>query len=310
MDVHKMVNSSMIGLSLAQNATEKFIDFVPTLSVTLITLVVGLLVISCVTRVVQQQAEKIHIHTGLADSLGDDDSSGSDEKSTPLKAPDRADPTLVRFFMNLTRYSLRLLLFVTCAGMLGVHISSFVSILAMCSLSIGLALQGSLKDVASGIMLIIQQTYVVGDFVSINKLEGKVEEVGLFNTVMITPDNRSVTVPNGDVATVTNFTTKGTKRIDVFFTLEREGDYMKAKAALLRVANGADFVLQQPAAPTPPMVLIHELSVYGVRLKIRAWSATANYRKLPYILREKGLLALQAEGIALAQTKYSSSVAE
>merc|ERR1711865_755197 len=114
-------------------------------------------------------------------------------------------------------------------------------------------------DVASGIMLIVQQTYVVGDFVSVNKLEGKVEEVGLFNTVIITPDNRSVTVPNGDIATVTNFTTKGPNRVDVFFTLERESDYMKAKAALLRVANEVDFVLQQPAAPTPAMVLIHEL---------------------------------------------------
>lgn len=132
-------------------------------------------------------------------------------------------------------------------------------------------------------------------------MEGKVEEVGLFLTTVVRPDNRTQFVPNGEIGTITNFTMKKTHRVDAFFTLEHDGDFLKAKSTLLRVAKDEAFVLSDPV---PPNVLIHELSTYGVQLKLRVWVAAENQRKVPYILKEKGLLALQASGIALARTKY------
>ena len=107
-------------------------------------------------------------------------------------------------------------------------------------------------------------------------------------------------MPNGKIEYVTNYTYRKKNRVDAFFTLADQQDFPKAKATLLQAVDAIEYVIKEPS---PPMVLVHELSVFGVMIKLRVWTPTEHHRKMKYILREQGLLALNREGISLARIK-------
>merc|ERR1712203_512050 len=150
----------------------------------------------------------------------------------------------VSFFMNASKC----LLLVTAASMVNISTTSFISILSAASLAIGLALQGLLKDLAAGILLLIFQPYKLEDLVEVAGETGKVNEIGMFETTLRTLDNKTVIVPNSEVKIVTNLSDQSIIRVDVPLKIGHDNDLQHAKALMLSVPQECPCVLREPAA--------------------------------------------------------------
>lgn len=158
------------------------------------------------------------------------------------------DPTLRRFFTSLTDITLKVLLFITVISMLGVEMTSFVAILAAAGFAVGLSLQGSLSNFAGGVLILLTKPFVVGNFIEAHGQLGTVHEIGILHTVLKTPANTTVIMPNGPLANtiVTNFSLENKRRIDHVFSIGYEDDLRKAKKILEKVFTKHELVLQDP----------------------------------------------------------------
>jgi small conductance mechanosensitive channel len=185
------------------------------------------------------------------------------------------DPMLSGFLRNVAYAALVVVVLVSALGTLGVQTTSMLALLGAAGLAIGLALQGSLSNIAAGIMLITLRPFRVGDFVSIAGQDGSVDEVKVFQTVLRTPDNRTVTLPNSQItsAPIVNFTANAQRRADLVVGIGYEDDIGKARTVLLAIANDNARVLTDPA----PDVLASNLGESSVDLTLRAWIATADF---------------------------------
>ena len=131
----------------------------------------------------------------------------------------KVDETLAKFVANLTKIALMVFVIIAALGALGVETTSFIAIIGAAGLAIGFALQGSLANFAAGVMLIIFRPFKGGDFVEAGGTSGTVEEISIFNTILKTPDNKKVILPNSKITgdTITNFSAKDTRRVDLVF---------------------------------------------------------------------------------------------
>ncbi len=209
----------------------------------------------------------------------------------------KVDETLVRFVTGLTKGMLMTFVFIASVSALGVETTSFIAVLGAAGLAIGLALQSSLSNFASGVMLIIFRPFKRGDYVEAGGVSGVVEEVAIFNTVMKTPDNRKVIVPNGDIVggAITNYSAHDTRRIDLVFGIGYDDDIRKAKATLERLVGEDERILKDPA----PTVAVSELADSSVNFVCRPWVKTADYWDVRGDLMEKVKLTFDAEGISI-----------
>lgn len=207
------------------------------------------------------------------------------------------DVTLAKFLTSLMRALLMTVLVIVILGQLGVETTSFVAILGAAGLAVGFALQGSLANFASGVMLIIFHPFRAGDFVEAGGTAGVVEEVTIFNTVMRTGDNKKVIIPNGAItsSTITNYSAKETRRIDMVFGIGYDDDLKKAKQILERILGEDDRILKDPA----PVVAVSELADSSVNFIVRPWVKTADYWAVYWDLTEKIKLTFDQEGISI-----------
>ena len=208
-----------------------------------------------------------------------------------------ADETLAKFLISLTRIALLTFLFIMVLGALGVQTASFIAVLGAAGLAIGFALQGSLSNFASGVMLIIFRPFKTGDFVEAGGTSGVVEHIAIFNTIMKTPDNKKVIIPNSKITgdTITNYSAKDTRRVDMVFGIGYGDDIKKAKDTLMQIITSDSRVLKDPA----PVVAVSELADSSVNFVVRPWVNTADYWNVYFDITEKVKMTFDQQGISI-----------
>lgn len=185
------------------------------------------------------------------------------------------EATLRGFLRNIAYAAMLVIVIVAALQSLGVPTTSVMAVLGAAGLAIGLALKDSLSNIASGVMLIVQRPFHVGDFVQAAGLEGTVDQIRVFQTRLRTVDNRVVVVPNSLITTapIINFTANPQRRIDLAVGVGYEDDLKAARAVLLEVAAANPLVLAAP----PPEALVTTLGESSVNLELRAWVNTPDY---------------------------------
>jgi len=252
--------------------TTKFIELVmayaPKVVLAVITLVVGLWLIGIITRVVKKSMEKT-----------------------------KADKTLIPFITNLLSWGLKVLLFISVASMVGIATTSFIAVLGAAGLAVGLALQGSLGNFAGGVLILIFKPYNVGDLVEAQGHLGVVKEVQIFNTILLTPSNKRVIIPNGAVSNgaIVNYSAEGILRVDLVIGIAYESDIPKAKEVLHGVMADHELVLKDPAST----VAVSELADSSVNLVVRPWCNVADYWQVYFDITEAAKASLESSGVTI-----------
>lgn len=207
------------------------------------------------------------------------------------------DPMLINF-LGAILYSLLLVAVVIAAvGQLGIQTTPLVAVLGAAGLAVGLALQNSLGNFAAGVMLIFFRPFTKGDYVEAGGTSGTVDEVGIFNTVLNTPDNRRVIVPNGQITSdaITNYSAHDTRRIDMIIGVDYGDDLKTARSTLEKVVKAHDKVLDDPE----PIVWVMELADSSVNFAVRPWVTTADYWQVRNELLEQLKAELEAAGCSI-----------
>lgn len=207
------------------------------------------------------------------------------------------DPTLTRFVHSLASVGLKLVLLIAVIGMVGVQTTSFIAVLGAAGLAVGLALQGNLSNFASGVMILVFKPFKVGDVIEGAGFVGTVREIQIFTTIMLTPDNRRIIIPNSALATdpVTNITAEPTRRVDFKFAIGYGADIDKAKAAIKALVLADKRILRNPAET----IVISELGEWSVSITVRVWCDAANYWDIFFDMQENVKKRFDQEGISI-----------
>ncbi|MFK8103044.1 MAG: mechanosensitive ion channel family protein [Saprospiraceae bacterium] len=193
------------------------------------------------------------------------------------KTMDRSgfDKDVIPFLSSLISVLLKIMLVLSVAGMVGIETTSFIALIGMAGLAIGMALQGTLGHFASGVMIMIFKPYRVGDLVDLQGQLGHVIEIQVFNTIITTLDNKKVIIPNG-IATsgiMTNLSTNEYLRVDLNVAMPYEEDFDKVKAIIEEAIQKTPSVMSNPA----PVVEIEKFDAHNVLLAVRPYATTENY---------------------------------
>jgi len=207
------------------------------------------------------------------------------------------DETLTKFVVSLTRIGLLTFVVIMAIKKLEVEVTPFVAIIGAAGLAVGFALQGTLANFASGVMLIIFKPFKVGEYVEGGGSAGTVDAVQIFNTILKTPDNKRVIIPNSKMTgdNITNYSAMEQRRIDMVFGIGYDDDIKKAKATLERIIGEDDRVLKDPA----PTVAVSELADSSINFVVRPWVKTSDYWAVYFDVTEKVKLTFDAEGISI-----------
>jgi small conductance mechanosensitive channel len=209
----------------------------------------------------------------------------------------KMDGILVNFIGSIIRSILLLFVVIAALDQLGVDTTSLIALIGAAGLAIGLALQGSLQNLASGVMLIVFRPFTDGDFVEAGGTMGVVEEIGIFTTKMRTGDNKEVIVPNGQMfgGIITNYSKRDTRRVDMVFGISYGDDIRKAKEIITGIITADERILQDPA----PLIAVGELADSSVNFNVRPWVKSSDYWSVFYDLNEKIKLAFDDNGISI-----------
>lgn len=216
---------------------------------------------------------------------------------TKLLEKNKVDVTLVNFLESIIYYTLLVVVIIAVAGQLGINTTSFLTIVGAAGLAIALALKDSLANFASGVMLIMFRPFRVGDFVNTGGVSGTVISIDLFNTILNTPDNQKVIVPNSAITSnvITNVTANDTRRVDLVIGIGYDDDIKKAKEVLQKVLHEEERVLDTPEAN----IAVSELADSSVNFVVRPWVKTSEYWNVYFALTEKIKIAFDKEGISI-----------
>ena len=242
--------------------------YVPKVLLAIITLVIGLWVIRWISGIFKRRMENREVDQSMRD-----------------------------FLVSLVGILLKVMLVISIASMVGVETASFVGVLAAASLAIGLALQGSLANFAGGVLILTFKPYQVGDVVETQGVIGKVQSIQIFNTIMLTPENRTAIIPNGPISNdkVINYTKAGMLRTEIAVGISYDADIQKAKDIIINLLKADDRVHNDPA----PAVVVTSLGDNSVNLSVRAYSIPDNSWPLFFDKIEKIKVALDDAGIGI-----------
>jgi len=231
------------------------IEFAPTVLLAILTLVIGLSIISWITSLAKKVMKKRNV-----------------------------DETIRPFLGSLISTGLKILLLLSVAGMFGIQTPSFVAILGAMAFAIGMALQGSLGNFASGIMILLFKPYKVGDLVEVQGNTGVVDSIQIFNTVLITPDNKKIILPNSIVTSgaITNISGQGEIRVDMTFGIGYSDDIDKAKTIIQKVADSCPQVISEKAVD----IFVSELADSSVNFAVRPWCNSEHYWDVYFYIHE------------------------
>ncbi len=211
------------------------------------------------------------------------------------------DPTLTGVIASTVRYFILITVLMMVLSRFGVQTASILAALGAIGLAVGLALQGTLANIAAGVMLLLLRPFKVGDYVDANGHAGTVEEVGLFTTEMTTYDGLYQSVPNSAIwgGPVINFTRNATRRHDILVQISYRDEIDRAERVLVEALHGDPRVLDEPAALTPPEVLVRDLTDSAVTLGLRFWTSSDDYWPANFAVRKAAKQALDANGITI-----------
>ncbi len=217
----------------------------------------------------------------------------------------RIDNSLVGFIMAIVRIILYLGLLFICLGRLDIPLNGVVSAVSALTLAIGLAVQDIIGGVANGIMMVTSNLFRVNDFVEIGGYSGSVKEIKLLHTVLVTGDNKTITIPNKVVfsSSITNYSVYKVRRLDTLFGVDYDVDIEKAKKVLSDLALSCPLVLKDPA----PMVVVKELKDSEIDILVRTWVNSSDYWDLVWYLNEKGMEVLNRNGIEVPYPQLTIS---
>ena len=216
---------------------------------------------------------------------------------TRINKTPQIDETLGNFVASLVRWVLLAIVLVAVLGIFGIEATSLVAMLGAATLAIGLALQGTLSDIAAGFMLILFRPYKLGQFVDIGGTSGTVKDLNLFVTELVTPDNVQIIVPNGQAwgAIITNYSAHDTRRVDMVFGIDYGDSADAAKEIILDLANADSRVMTDPA----PWVRVTNLGDSSVDLTARLWCKAADYWELKFAMTQAVKEAFDDKGISI-----------
>jgi small conductance mechanosensitive channel len=207
------------------------------------------------------------------------------------------EPSLVGFAGSISYWAIILFTILSALARMGVQTTSIIAVLGAGSLAIGLALQGSLSNFAAGVLILLFRPYKIGDVVELAGALGTVEEIQIFNTILVTFDNKTIIVPNAQATggNIINYTTRGTRRVDMVFGIGYTDDLVKAKQILHEIIAADDRVLSDPA----PVIAVLELADSSVNLAVRPFVNVADYWGVLVDTTEKVKLRFDQEGISI-----------
>ncbi|MBQ7820911.1 MAG: mechanosensitive ion channel [Clostridia bacterium] len=209
----------------------------------------------------------------------------------------KMDASIEHFLLSAFKIMLYAVVIISAAGTLGIPATSFITILASAGVAIGLALQGSLSNIAGSIMILFFRPYKIGDFVECAGVSGVVEDINLFYTVIATGDNKTITCPNGTVSNgvITNYSTKDQRRVDITFSASYGSDIEKVKAVILDCVKAQSLALNEPA----PFVGVVAQSASSIDFVCRVWVNSADYWTVYFALMEGVKQAFDQNGIEI-----------
>ena len=234
-----------------QHLIKLCIDYAPHLLLAIVTLLGGLWIISKVTKTFKKVAT----------------------------AKDW-DPSLIPFVGGIISATLKVVLFISVASLLGIQTTSFVAVLGAASLAIGLALQGSLSNFAGGVLILVLKPYKVGDVIEAVGYSGEVKEIQIFNTILVTGDQKTVILPNGSVSngSIVNFSERGIRRVDMVIRLSYRDDVEEAKKIIRAILLSYPEVHKEPE----PLVEITDLTEHHIVLCVRPFVDALHYGNVQF----------------------------
>jgi small conductance mechanosensitive channel len=209
----------------------------------------------------------------------------------------RVDPTIGEFVGNLSYYALLTFVILAALSQLGIQTTSFIAVIGAAGLAVGLALQGSLSNFAAGFLLIIFRPIKVGDFIEAAGTAGTVEAIQIFTTQLLTPDNKTIFVPNAALTAgnIVNYSQKGTRRVDMTFGIGYGDDIDKARRIIAEVIEADPRVLEDPA----PTIAVSALGDSSVNFTVRPWGKASDYWGIYCDTLEAVKKRFDAEGVSI-----------
>ena len=207
----------------------------------------------------------------------------------------QVDPSLSSFIMSLTKIILNLFLIIVLIGILGIDTTSFIAVFASAGLAFGMALSGTLQNFAGGVMILIFKPYKVGDTIEAQGYSGVVKEIQLISTIINTPDNKTILIPNGNLSTgiINNYSREGRRRVEWTFGIAYGDNYDLARETILTLIQADPRIQPDPA----PFIALKELADSSVNLVVRAWVSTDDYWNVYFDLNEKVYKVFSQKGI-------------
>jgi small conductance mechanosensitive channel len=250
----------------SQQAMDLVWEYGPRILMAIIILVLGLIIIGAVSRTFRRLMEKRE-----------------------------TDPSLIPFLQTLFSVTLKVMLVVSVVGMVGIEVTSFVAIIGAAGLAVGLALQGTLQNFAGGVIILILKPFRKGDFIDAVGHMGSVDEIQIFNTILKTPDNKTIIIPNGQLAntSLTNFSTEPMRRVDWTFGVGYGDSAATARAVLDELINADDRIKKDPE----PFVALSELGASSVNFVVRVWVDASDYWGVFFDMNEKVYKVFAEKGL-------------
>ena len=218
-----------------------------------------------------------------------------------VKAFDKAmekgntDTSLRPFLKGLIGGLLKVMLIITVLGMLGIQMTSFIAILGAAGLAVGMALSGTLQNFAGGVMILLFKPFKVGDVIDAQGYVGSVKEIQIFNTILKTPDNKTIIIPNGGLSTgsMVNFSTEERRRVDWTIGVGYGDDLDKARTVIQQLCDDDSRILKDPAV----LIAVSELADSSVNFTVRAWVNAADYWGVYFEMNENVYNTFNKEGL-------------
>lgn len=209
----------------------------------------------------------------------------------------KLDPSLASFLYSLISITLKILLFITVAGMVGVQMTSFIAILWAAGLAVWLALQWSLANFAGGVLILFFKPFKIGDYIYTDLWEGYVQEIQIFNTILKTRDDRYVILPNGELSNgaIENYSALEKRRVDVDIGVAYNSDIEKVRDILLEILHEHKDIPQDPN----PRILIHELADSAIIMRCRFWALIPDSFRIRYDINEQAKIEFDKAGIEI-----------
>ena len=209
----------------------------------------------------------------------------------------KVDKAVVSFLGGIIQTAIMLLFILIALSQVGIQTASFIAMLGAAGLAVALALQGSLSNFASGVLIILFRPFKAGDFVETAGVSGTVEKIEIFQTILRSPDNKRIIVPNSQItgSAITNFSAEPTRRVDLVIGISYGSDLRKAKLILEQLTKADGRILAEPA----PVIAVGALADSSVNLIVRSWVNAADYWPVYWSLLEQIKLSFDEQGIEI-----------